>query len=215
MHPFINELKTALKNNMLPGATAHAVMSPLGREDTEEYLAKAIIPARTSAVMILLFEENKICKMVLIRRPSYDGVHSGQISFPGGKYEENDLDFKTTALRETFEEVGIPPDQINVIGALSRIYIPPSNFLVYPYVGYCEKPPSFIPDEKEVDRLIFPDINVLLNKEIRKEGMFNSGGTNSWKIQAPYYEIENEKVWGATAIILSEFKMIIEKIKAG
>jgi len=209
---FVQKLEEALKQG-LPGSLAHALMSPMGRGDTEEYLSNTKVPVRTSAVMIVLFEDNHECKMVLIKRPSYDGVHSGQISFPGGKYEEADANYGETALRETFEEIGVCCDQIRIIGKLSRIYIPPSNFLVYPFIGYCEKTPFFHPDEKEVDQLIFLSINVLLNDEIRKEGSFMSGGKTNWKIEAPYYEIENEKVWGATAIILSEFKQILSRIK--
>lgn len=213
MNLLIQKLETALKET-LPGSYAHALMSPMGRGDTEEYLTNTKVPVRTSAVMIVLFEENEVCKMVLIRRPSYDGVHSGQISFPGGKYEESDKDYMATALRETHEEIGVFANQIKVLGALSRIYIPPSNFLVYPFIGYCEKTPVFQPDKKEVDQLIFPAIDILLNEDIRKEGSFASGGKNNWQIKAPYYEIENEKVWGATAIILSEFKIILSRIKA-
>lgn len=213
MKEFIQRLETALKDS-LPGSLAHQLMSPMGRGDSEEYLLKSKVTPKTSAVMIVLFEENDVFKMVLIKRPSYDGVHSGQISFPGGKYEATDHDFQTTALRETFEEIGVSSDQIKVLGSLSRIYIPPSNFLVYPFVGYCHNTPFFHPDDKEVDHLLFPEINILFDDNIRKEGSFISGGNSNWKIQAPYFEIETERVWGATAIILSEFKYILEKIKA-
>jgi 8-oxo-dGTP pyrophosphatase MutT (NUDIX family) len=213
MHKWISHLELLLAKE-LPGTLAHAKMSPTGRIDTESYLLSSSIDVRTSAVMIVLFPEDELLKMVLIKRPSYQGVHSGQISFPGGKSETTDPDYIYTALRETEEEVGIKPDKIRLLGSLSRIYIPPSNFLVYPFVGYCAQPPSFRLDQKEVEKVILPPVDLLLNNDIIKEGSFKAGGPNGWLINAPYFEVENERIWGATAAILSELKELLLLIKA-
>jgi 8-oxo-dGTP pyrophosphatase MutT (NUDIX family) len=208
---FIHQVKQALQKP-LPGALAHRQMSPGGRGDTESYLTNLKEPAKISAVMLLLFEEEGEPKMVLTKRHTYAGVHSGQISFPGGKYEPQDTDYIHTAYRETYEEVGIPKDEIILVGSLSRIYIPPSNFLVYPFVGFCPAPPLFKTDPIEVERLILPPVKTLLADEIVQEGTFKTGGQTGWEINAPYYAIENEKVWGATAAILSEFKAILSTL---
>jgi 8-oxo-dGTP pyrophosphatase MutT (NUDIX family) len=213
MHEWISLLENALKNP-LPAAQAHSLMSPAGRGNTEEYILTLKSPARISAVMILIYPDGGQYRIVLIKRPDYKGIHSGQISFPGGKAEAFDASYLQTAFRETHEEIGVGEAQIHLVGALSRIYIPPSNFLVYPFVGFCETVPVFKTDPIEVERLILPPINVLMDETIRKEGIFTSGGEDGWQIQAPYYEIENEKVWGATAAILSEFKAVISSIKA-
>ena len=212
MHKWISQLEILLAKE-LPGTSAHVKMTPNGRIDTESYLLSTSTDVRTSAVMIVLFPEEEVLKMVLIKRPSYDGVHSGQISFPGGKSEETDSDYVYTALRETEEEVGIRADKIQLLGSLSRIYIPPSNFLVYPYVGYCAHPPSFRLDQKEVEKIILPPVDILLNDEIIKQGSFKAGGPNGWQINAPYFEVENERIWGATAAILSELKELLLTIK--
>lgn len=206
---WINHLKEVLAGP-LPGNQAHALMSPAGRGNTEGYLQSMQVPARNSAVLLLLFPEEHEFKMVLIKRPSYDGVHSGQIALPGGKAEENDVDFLQTALRETNEEIGIDASEINILGNLSRIYIPPSNFLVYPYVGWIQSTPLFKPDNTEVEKILLPNVNLLLDGKIRKEGHFMAGGNNGFMVKAPYYDIENEKVWGATAAILSEFREILK-----
>jgi 8-oxo-dGTP pyrophosphatase MutT (NUDIX family) len=208
---WIRKVEQALQQP-LPGAEAHRLMSPGGRGDTETYLQNLQEPAKISAVMLLLFADEGEFKMVLTKRHTYAGVHSGQISFPGGKHEPLDADYMHTAYRETFEEVGIPQEEIQLVGSLSRIYIPPSNFLVYPFVGFCPGTPLFKTDPVEVDQLILPPVNTLLGDEIVKEGVFKTGGQTGWEIRAPYFAIENEKVWGATAAILSEFKAILSTL---
>src|SRR5687767_13502782 len=212
MHNLISQLAELLKQP-LPGSSAHILMSPAGRGNTEEAIQSLLTPPRTSAVMIILYPENDQLYMVLIKRPDYQGVHSGQVSFPGGKFEEEDVEFMRTALRETHEEIGVNPNEIEMVGALSRIYIPPSNFLVYPFVGFCKQPPSFIIDT-EVDRVITVPANILLDDTIIREGKFLAGGNLGFEIKAPYFEIDNERVWGATACILSEFKHILQLVKA-
>ncbi len=148
-------------------------------------------------------------KTVLILRQTYDGVHSGQVSFPGGRREENDNTIVETAIRESEEEVNIDPDKVNVIGALSDMYIPPSNFMVTPVVGYTTSKPDFKPEESEVERIIETNLDFLFDKTLQKETLLNIRG---YQINAPYFDIQGHIVWGATAMILSELKELIESI---
>lgn len=212
MNDWFDKLQEQLAGE-LPGSRAHALMSPAGRGNTEEYIKELVSPPKNSAVLLLLYPAVNSIKMVLIKRPSYDGVHSGQIALPGGKVEDTDTDYQYTALRETSEEIGVDTHDIKMLGSLSRIYIPPSNFLVYPFVGWMNNIPSFKPDPKEVDLILSPNINVLLEDSVRKEGSFMAGGSKGFMVKAPYFEVENEKVWGATAAILSEFKEILKQLK--
>src|SRR5688572_26141802 len=213
MQPIVVDLKRALMKP-LPGSEAHMKMSPVGRGNTEEYIQTLLTPAKISAVMVLLVETPDMLQLILIKRPSYQGVHSGQVGFPGGKFEESDENYLHTALRETHEEIGLDPDQIEILGNLSRIYIPPSNFIVYPHIGYCKEMPVLKPNVQEVERIVQTDLMVLLDEHIIHQGSFSSGLNSEWKVKAPYFSIEGEKVWGATAAILSELKEILKSIKA-
>lgn len=193
----------------LPGMEAHKTMAPVTRPiknfDVADYP-----DAKRACVLLLLYEKQDAIQMVLIKRPSYDGVHGGQVSFPGGKAEVGDIDEPYTAKRETMEEIGIPMEEIHIIGKLSDVYIPPSNFFVFPYIGYVENEPVFIADKTEVDYIIETPIDILLKEEIkgfttiqRKEATFN----------APCYNIAGETVWGATAIILTEMEWLLKKMR--
>jgi 8-oxo-dGTP pyrophosphatase MutT (NUDIX family) len=147
----------------------------------------------------------------LIQRPEYDGIHSGQISLPGGRYEEMDGQVLNTALRESKEEVGIEPGSVEIIGKLSELYIPPSNFMVYPFVGYTPHRPLFRTDKKEVQRLIETDLDDLLNDNNIKTKVFRIH--SGIKISTPCYEIKGDVIWGATAMMLSEFREVIRRIR--
>jgi 8-oxo-dGTP pyrophosphatase MutT (NUDIX family) len=166
--------------------------------------------ARLCSVMVLIYEDAGRLKIPLILRPADSGIHSGQISFPGGKYEEGDKNLTNTALRETKEEVGVEDSSIEIIGQLTQLYIPPSNFLVYPHVGLMIKPAFFIPEEKEVVKVIPLDLDFLMDeKKVKEKEIRLSTGQI---IRTPYYNIEGEVVWGATAMILSELKSVLYEI---
>lgn len=163
---------------------------------------------RMSAVLILLFPEDNQWQFVLTKRKEYEGVHSKQISLPGGKKEISDLSLEATALRETHEEIGVHSSSINIIGELTSIYIPPSNFIVQPFVGYVTKKPNFIPEDKEVDRIILTPISRLLENDVIKKT--NVDIDKNTKMLAPYFDIDHEIVWGASAMILNEFRRLIK-----
>lgn len=208
LEQLINRLKTALSET-LPGIDAQYRMAPLNRQrmGIEELEAQNFRP---SAVMILFCENEKNELYIpLTERMTYIGAHSGQVSLPGGKFETQDEDLMTTALRECYEEIGIK--DVEVIGKLTPLHIPVSSFLVHPYVGICKiKDPVMVNQEREVKRVIKLEINDLIDDRIVKEGNMQVMG--SLNIKTPWFEVEELKVWGATAMILSELKQVLKLI---
>jgi 8-oxo-dGTP pyrophosphatase MutT (NUDIX family) len=157
---------------------------------------------------MLLYPKNKETHLVLIVRNAYDGVHSSQIAFPGGKYEKTDSGFEETALRETHEEIGVLPENINVIREFSPMFIPPSNFLVHPFLGISSQELSFYPDVREVASVIELPLSVFLDDEIIIEATLSTSyGAN---VLVPAFNIQNHIVWGATAMILSELREVLK-----
>lgn len=204
----IKSLQEFFENNNLPGKDFQYELAPYRKAVKDiDYASKN---PRLSAVCLLLYPVNGILHNVLIQRPTYEGVHSAQIAFPGGKVEESDLDLWMTAKRETFEEVGVKMDSLKLIGALTEVYIPPSNFLVQPYVAYLDHEPSFIPDAIEVDKIIEYPAEYLLRDDILKETRIQH--SNQVSIKAPYLDIHGHVVWGATGMMLMEFRQILKQL---
>lgn len=207
MLDFIEQLKNRLKTP-LPGEDAQFIMAPLGRPKAGEIDFSKLNPKK-SAVLILLFPSTDRIDTVLIKRPVYEGVHSGQIAFPGGKFEKTDQTLDQTAIRETNEEIGVLADKIQLIGQLSDLYIPPSNFMVSPFIGYLHEKPNFIINSREVEKTITTDLLMLSKRPILKKNITNSSG---FTIKTPYIEIDGYTVWGATAMIISELNAITQGI---
>lgn len=197
-------------NQQLPALTAHAKMAPLERLPTldPEYY-KANNPRR-SAVMMLFYPKNEQAHLILIKRNAYPGIHSSQISFPGGKAEPEDGSLAETAVRETFEEVGVAPDDIDVVMPFTEIYIPPSNFLVAPFLGLSLNEPVFKPNPDEVVELIQLSLDVFLDDSIVIETDMQT--SYSQMIKVPAFKVDEHIVWGATAMILSELKETIKSV---
>ena len=191
----------------LPGKEAQLKMSPQP-VDLRRFESTLSDSFRKSGVLILFYQEGSTTHFPLIKRPEYPGFHSGQIAFPGGKMEDDDESIIQTALREAEEEIGIDRKHVKVLGQLSDLYIPTSNFLVSPVVGFLKHRPKLVAEPQEVARIILTDLDCLLNPEIRKEKVFDF--ERGRRLNAPYYEIDGEVVWGATAMILSELIHLIE-----
>lgn len=153
---------------------------------------------KIASVAVLLYPDiNNITRLVLIKRSNYTGTHSGQIAFPGGKYEKSDKSYEETSRRETFEEIGVSKSLYNKITNLSKIYIPPSNYMVYPYLFVSNSNLSFTLNKKEVKSIILPSVDEILNFEVQL-GKFEENIN-------PYFHYDNNKIWGTTAMILNEF----------
>jgi 8-oxo-dGTP pyrophosphatase MutT (NUDIX family) len=142
--------------------------------------------------------------LALILRTSYNGVHSSQIAFPGGKVEEEDADLSHTALRETYEEIGIHPQNIKVVRPFTEVYIPPSNFMVYPFLGYSENELDFVLQEEEVAGLVEFPFADFMNDNIIVNTVMKTSYAGS--IEVPGFQVNEHFVWGATAMMLSELK---------
>jgi 8-oxo-dGTP pyrophosphatase MutT (NUDIX family) len=162
--------------------------------------------ARIAAVLILLYPDKGSVCTVLIQRPDYDGIHSGQISFPGGKKEPSDKDIIQTAVREANEETGVDPLKISVIGTLTPLFIPVSNMVVTPVVGWTEDIPVFVHHPGEVVFLIHADLKKLLDPSIIKMKPFE---IHDEMIEIKYFDYDGNVIWGATAMILHELLTII------
>lgn len=195
--------------NELPGEFAHQEMYP-GRPLTSSF--HDLSKAKASAVMCLLYQDqNNQAKGILMERQDDGGKHSGQISFPGGKKEQNDPDLLYTALRETEEEIGLSAKKIEVLGALSEVYIPVSNFLVQPYIGFIRGDFELIPSNYEVKQIIHFSITDLMNDQtITKKDILSHSGTTLKGV--PCFYLENKIVWGATSLILNELKYLLKRI---
>ena len=202
---FIDKLVLNFESNSFSEVSS---MAPFDRGNRRLDLETNPNP-RLSAVIILIYPIEGIPHFALIERPDYDGVHARQIALPGGKMDESDVDLKETALRELNEEIGVFLSQVKVIGKLKEIYIPPSGFLVSPFLAFCTSKPAFIGDEREVKSILEVPISLLMDDSIVKSGSVPVGNRD-FLIKAPYFDVFGHKVWGATAIILNEFKALIK-----
>jgi 8-oxo-dGTP pyrophosphatase MutT (NUDIX family) len=194
----------------LPATEAHFKMAPLERIESLKNLNLETKNPKTAAVMMLFYPKNGRTHLVLIVRNSYQGVHSAQIAFPGGKYEPRDQIFENTALRETHEEIGIHPNSIEIKKAFTRLYIQPSNFMVYPFLGICKEEIVFIPDSNEVADIIELPLSVFLGEDIIVSVKISTSYADN--IMVPAFKINEHIVWGATAMMLSELKEVLKKV---
>jgi len=205
----LEELKYILSESVeaLPGWNSHEKLSPPYREKYDLEMIKRTNP-RVAAVLIMLYEnEFGELEFPITMRVSYDGAHSHQFSLPGGQFEESDISFDQTAIRETVEELGVFDEDVEVIKQLSEIFIPPSNFIVYPFIGVHHGIPTFDPDPSEVEYVIPLDLEAFLNAEPETFEKEFSG----LKVDIPGYNIgDDEFIWGATAMILEEFKDVLK-----
>ena len=194
----------------LPAEVSHIKMAPLERIEILKKFDIDIRKPKIAAVMMLFYPKNGITHLVLIVRNSYKGVHSAQIAFPGGKYEDHDEIFENTALRETHEEVGIHPNIMEIIKTFTPMYIPPSDFMVHPFLGICKEEIVFVPDPKEVANIIELPLTVFLSDAIITDTNLTTSYAND--ISVPAFKIEEHIVWGATAMMLSELKDVLKDV---
>jgi len=200
-----------IENIPLPAETSQFKMVPPFRQ---ELLKKHISEMKNAkkAGVLALFYPNKLNEttLVLILRKTYKGVHSAQIGFPGGKLEEEDTSLEAAAIRETYEEVGVPINDIEVFRELTEVYIPPSNFYVQPFIGICRVTPNFIRQESEVEDILeVPLTQFLMQKSVVKKPVSTSYNV---EVEVPAFKLNGHIVWGATAMMLSEIKDLLHKV---
>jgi 8-oxo-dGTP pyrophosphatase MutT (NUDIX family) len=194
----------------LPASEAHYKMAPLERIESLKNLNPEGKNPKNAAVMMLFYPKNGTTHLVLIVRNSYEGVHSAQIAFPGGRYEIEDENFENTALRETHEEIGITPSKMKIIRPFTQLYIQPSNFMVYPFLGISNEELNFIPEVAEVADIIELPLSVFLDDKIVVS--VNISTSYAKNISVPAFNINEHIVWGATAMMLNELKEVLKEV---
>ncbi len=199
---FINQIEE-LHNKPLGGLTSQLKLAPKLRTQFTQELIDSKNPKRAAVLALFYPDKNNKTQFLLTQRASYNGTHSAQVSFPGGKIDEIDTNLQETALRETFEEVGVTSENIQIIRQLSDSYIPPSNFLVAPFIGVTSEKPIF-KTNNEVANIIEVLMSDLLNdNNLTSIEMETSYMKN---IEVPCFKLNDYIVWGATAMMLSEIK---------
>jgi len=200
-----------IKNIPLPAESSQFKMAPPFRMELLKKYKEEMKHAKKAGVLALFYpNESKETYLALILRKEYSGVHSAQVGFPGGKLEESDNSLEDAALRETFEEIGVPINSIEVLTQLTQVYIPPSNFYVQPFFGISRTIPKFIKDDAEVEDIIqVPLIHFMDDAIIVSEKVSTS---YKLKVEVPAFNLNEHIVWGATAMILSEIKDLLKQL---
>ena len=200
----INHIQQALQRP-LPGLEGQMQMMPQPRPGMERGFDPAHRP-REGGVLLLLYPKEGELTLVLTKRTDTLNHHRGQVSFPGGAWEPGDANFVQTAQREALEELGIRPETLIILGTLTPLYIPPSDYRIYPTVAYTPQRPDFRPDPAEVAIVLeMPLAELTSGSNVRSETWELRG----YPVEVPFFEVEGHKVWGATAMVLGEFRALV------
>ena len=205
---FIEQLQDKLQQP-LPGRDAQLKMAHV----TRARYVEAREDARQAGVMATFFPKEDDWHLVFILRNNKEsGAHAGQIGFPGGKYEEQDQDMQSTALRETEEEIGIPQQDVQLLGKLTELYIPVSNFQVHPFVGVLDYQPEYFLQQEEVSGVLEVPISHLQDPQNR---LITDIRINRHLVlkNVPYFDISGQVLWGATAMMLSELLEVVSTVE--
>lgn len=194
-----------LKSKPLPGITAHQPLAPEDRPFYSDDEIKQFQPKKAAVLALIYPDKNNQACIILTKRARYNGAHSQEISFPGGKHNSDDAHMKATSLRETFEETNIKQEQIQTIRQLSNIYIPPSNFEVSAFIGYTMNIDEINPNY-EVSEIIKIKIEDLLNDSFIQKDTINQ------QQSVPCFVFKGHVIWGATAMILNEIKALLKSL---
>ena len=205
-----------LKLSNLNSKTSQIKLAPSFRKEFIKLNNNKLLSSKKAAVIAALYEDDNKVRLILILRNTYNGVHSNQIGFPGGRVEDYDKTLFDTAIRETYEEIGVRVQKNELIRELHEIYIPPSNFNVYPFLVILNHPPFFVKDDKEVKEVITIDLESLLNCKITQTQIPIPAKLNELNIQndveVPAFKLAGYNVWGATAMMLSEIRDLINDV---
>ena len=205
----IHTLKIKLAQHLvkeLPGKPAQKIMLTKPRNPIN-YSSNSECP-NPAAVLILLFPVIQDIRFFLTKRTSVVQYHKGQISLPGGAWEEGEQ-LWGTALRETNEEIGVRAEHIQFIGALTPLFVPVTGFLIHPFVGWVDDKPETYPDPTEVESLFSASVLSLTDQN---SCQCEERTIRGHVFDVPYFQLNREKVWGATSMILSEFKTVLKEV---
>jgi 8-oxo-dGTP pyrophosphatase MutT (NUDIX family) len=205
---FLNNI-SKIKQEQLGGIEAQLKLAPeLRKKIALENTNK--VKTRKAAVLALFYpNETNETTLVLTRRAQYKGTHSAQVSLPGGKVDKDDTNLEFTALRECYEEIGVHSKEITVFKEMTDVYIPPSNFLVTPFLGFSLEKPNFITNHEVAKIIQVPIKEVLDENSIEYKNMSTSYDKNTI---VPYFNLQKNTVWGATAMIISEIKELLKTL---
>lgn len=206
---FFLESVSKIKNIPLPAEASQFKMSPPFRKELIETYRERMVHAKKAGVLALFYPDLKEkTRLVLILRKTYKGVHSAQIGFPGGKLEPQDQNLQMTAIRETYEEVGVKQDMVTVVKEMTQVYIPPSNFYVQPFIGISTQTPTFKKQDEEVEDIV----EVLLEHLLDETSVVTRSVATSYnrEVEVPAFNLNGHVVWGATAMMLSEIKDLLK-----
>jgi len=200
-----------IKNIPLPGQVSQFKMAPPFRKELLERSKETINFAKKAGVLALIYpDKNYQASLVLILRKTYEGVHSGQVGFPGGKLEKHDSSLEMAALREANEEIGVPISEIKILKQLTELYIPPSNFYVQPYLGISRNNLSFYKEDSEVEEIIEVPLKHFFNDDLVISKIVST--SYNVDVEVPAFYLNEYIVWGATAMILSEIKDLLKQL---
>ena len=209
MFSSINRLVKLLEERLkepLPGSSAHLLTKV--QSEIEFNFPDSTENAKKASVLILLFPDSNNIHFFLTQRTLSVEHHKGQISLPGGTCEKNEKTINT-ALRETEEEIGVDKNEVEIIGELTPFFTPTSGFIVHPFIGWCNRRPKTNKQTDEVHTLFSASLSQLLNDQILELENWNLRG---YETKVPFYNFDGHKVWGVTAAILSEFKLILNDL---
>ncbi|MBU2994914.1 CoA pyrophosphatase [Cellulophaga baltica] len=200
-----------IENLPLPGEDSHYKMAPENRVIELQKLKVDRKMARKAAVLSLFYPDKlQNTNLLLTLRTTYKGVHSNQVSFPGGKAKEEDATLLATALRETHEEVGVLPAHVHVVKKLTEIYIPPSNFEVQPFIGLYENPQPFLKEVNEVEEIVEVSLTDFMDDSVMIDEILTTSYAKN--IAVPAFKLNGYTVWGATAMVLHEVKDLLKQV---
>lgn len=208
---FFEQQISKIKDLPLPGEASQYKMAPESRLEELQRINISQKNPRRAGVMALFYPTNNMgTNLLLILRKTYKGVHSNQVAFPGGKEEKSDDGLLTTALRETYEEVGVAPKDITVIKEISEIFIPPSNFMVQPYIGLYRNPKPFVKQDAEVELILEVPVSDFLDDTL----VVSKKMTTSYAVDivVPAFKLNGYIVWGATAMMMNEIKELLKQV---
>jgi len=207
-NPLVPETMHSLEEKLSgpkPGLIAQLGMTPHPRPGHQVYYEVEDTSLKAGVLVLFYLREGKL-HLVFTRRTDNVDFHKGQISFPGGRQETGE-GLEQTALREAQEELKIDPDSVRILGMLTPLYIPPSNYCIYPVVGLAKGRPDFQPAQLEVAEVLEIPLAHLLNPQNIRREIWNIGGAD---VEVPFYAFDEHKIWGATAMVLAE---LLEMIK--